>query len=195
MKGSTECPKGSVVVRHGVCPMLSVVAMGMLLIGRRADRRHGSRGATPTIARRPHPFCEPTATSRNPHPRYRSLSSRRARTRCNSPVCTFSSLICTRVSASVCDPYARIHLHTYAHLTVPRTPFDNPNSRVVQRRLPLIVPSGNVVGRNFLVCTALVGAGDYASHSHVCDIYSVCIVYIQEVHHALGVLSKRVGIS
>lgn len=54
-KGSTECPKDGVVVRHGVCPMLSVVAMGMLLIGRRADRRHGSRGATPTIARRPRP--------------------------------------------------------------------------------------------------------------------------------------------
>lgn len=34
--------------------MLSVVAMGMLLIGRRADRRHGSRGATPTIACRLH---------------------------------------------------------------------------------------------------------------------------------------------
>jgi len=39
--------------------MLSVVAMGMLLIGRRADRRHGSRGATPTIARHPHPSDRP----------------------------------------------------------------------------------------------------------------------------------------
>lgn len=63
-KGSTECSKDGVVARHGVCPMLSVVAMGMLLIGRRADRRHGSRGATPTIARRPHPSV--SRTDRHP---------------------------------------------------------------------------------------------------------------------------------
>lgn len=66
-KEGTECSKDGAVVRHGVCPMLSVVAMGMLLIGRRADRRHGSRGATPTIAHRPRPTCPPrTPTAATP---------------------------------------------------------------------------------------------------------------------------------
>lgn len=45
----------------------------------------------------------------------------------------------------------------------PRIPFDNPNSCIVQRRLPLIVLSGNAIGRNFLVC-ASVDAGDYAMY-------------------------------
>ena len=61
----------------GVCPMLSVVAMGMLLIGRRADRRHGSRGATPTIAR---PRAPPTTRQRPlpppPSPRFTPFRGR-----------------------------------------------------------------------------------------------------------------------
>lgn len=60
-----------------VCPMLSVVAMGMLLIGRRADRRHGSRGATPTIAR---PRAPPTTRQRPlpppPSPRFTPFRGR-----------------------------------------------------------------------------------------------------------------------
>lgn len=53
----------------GVCPMLSVVAMGMLLIGRRADRRHGSRGATPTIARPRTPTSTPPPSPDSPRQR------------------------------------------------------------------------------------------------------------------------------
>jgi len=122
VKGSTECPKGSVLVRHGVCPMLSVVAMGMLLIGRRADRRHGSRGATPTIARRPHPYRGPTATPCRPqyHPHTMQLACMyvpadaraRARTRENPHDCGLSR-VCTNT---------RAYTGTSAHTRSPNCP-------------------------------------------------------------------------
>jgi hypothetical protein len=121
VKGSTrECPKGSVLVRHGVCPMLSVVAMGMLLIGRRADRRHGSRGATPTIARRPRPYrgtdCRPLPPSVPPsHDAARLHVRSRRHARANPHDCGLSR-VCTDT---------RAYTDTRAPLTVLYTPFDN----------------------------------------------------------------------
>lgn len=167
-----ECPKGGVVVRHGVCPMLSVVAMGMLLIGRRADRRHGSRGATPTIARRPRPVSpfatlgEPTAIpsaavlSRPPsnHP----LSSRRNPRRtmqfacmCNPRrYCTRRAYTRTRirvihahrpVERALAYPFSHLHARARVYPTV-RSVTPHLITRappVVQGGLPLIGLSGN----------------------------------------------------
>lgn len=140
-------------MRHGVCPMLSVVAMGMLLIGRRADRRHGSRGATPTIARRPHPVPRNRPRVFYPGP---AILFTLATTLIRLNVLAHDAIRlhmciypCPCIHIRIL--LARSYIHTHVCLTVPCTPFDNLNSCVVQRRLPLIVLSGNAVERNFLV--------------------------------------------
>lgn len=145
--GERKYIPGGVVARHGVCPMLSVVAMGMLLIGRRADRRHGSRGATPTIARRPHPVPRNRSRVLLPSPLFSSPSLPPSCSRTMQFACT-----CVHPLADThARTYSLTHIYTHVCLTVPCTPFDNLNSCVAQRRLPLIVLSGNAVERNFLV--------------------------------------------
>lgn len=99
----------------GVCPMLSVVAMGILLIGRRADRRHGSRGATPTIAR---PRAPPTARQRPLLPPPFHVSIPRA----------FTSPLSHATPIPVFDPMAA--------QTRPNTLDTRPSSRVLQRLPP-----------------------------------------------------------
>lgn len=95
----------------GVCPMLSVVAMGMLLIGRRADRRHGSRGATPTIAR-------PRTPTSTPPP---SPDSPRQRAACNLslPHVSIPRAFTTRTPRqSLLHAFDRVQTHsTRVHLT------------------------------------------------------------------------------
>lgn len=125
VKGSAECPKGGgMLARHGVCPMLSVVAMAMLLIGRRADRRHGSRGATPTIARHPRPYrgyrlCHhssppPPPPPANPLHRPRYLPSHDAARLLARmmPTDTFARATPHDCGLARCT----LHTHTHAHI-------------------------------------------------------------------------------
>lgn len=154
----------------------------------RESRRHSDYCPPPAPPWSREPTATPCCPSLSVPPSFASTCSHTMQLACTY-VSPRPRHTCT-VNPYECDAYT--HTHTYTCLSnYPRIPFDNPNSCVVQRRLPLIVLSGNAIGRNFLVY-APVDAGDrYANRSHVRDACSMAHVGKPSPRVASGL--SRVG--